>query len=158
VAIGFEPAETCNPQEQPITWDRAGPGFEGRIAALEERVAQQTVGAPSPVELFAAATVDFIFDDSGVTPTIMASVGPIESVTQVGYAQTQVKFGEVVFGGVDPQWFISLATNSSDGSDHCTYAVLDYHDTVDVFCWKGDAHNHPSPAQWSLTVFAVPTP
>lgn len=40
VAVGFEPAETCNPQELQITWDLAGPAFEGRIAALEERVAE----------------------------------------------------------------------------------------------------------------------
>lgn len=40
VAVGFEPAKSCNPQELQITWDRAGPAFEGRIAALEERVAE----------------------------------------------------------------------------------------------------------------------
>ena len=40
VAVGFEPAKPCNDEEQPITWDRAGPAFEGRIAALEQRVAE----------------------------------------------------------------------------------------------------------------------
>ena len=40
VAVGFEPAKPCNPEEHQITWDRAGPAFEGRIAALEERVAE----------------------------------------------------------------------------------------------------------------------
>ena len=40
VAVGFEPAKACNSEEQPITWDRAGPAFEARIAALEERIAE----------------------------------------------------------------------------------------------------------------------
>ena len=40
VAVGFESAKPCNPEELQISWDRAGPAFEGRIAALEERVAE----------------------------------------------------------------------------------------------------------------------
>jgi len=40
VAVGLDPAKPCNPQESQITWDRAGPAFEERIAALEEQVAE----------------------------------------------------------------------------------------------------------------------
>ena len=38
VATGLEPARPCNGQEAPITWDRAEPALEGRIAALEAQV------------------------------------------------------------------------------------------------------------------------
>lgn len=40
VAIGSEPAKPCNEEETEITWDRAGPAFESRIAELEERLAE----------------------------------------------------------------------------------------------------------------------
>jgi hypothetical protein len=157
VAVGFEPAMPCNEAESQVTWDRAGPAFEGRIAALEERVAERTVAAPSPVELFAAVTVDVTFDDSGVSPRIETSVGPIDSVTLVGTAHYRVNFGEVVFDGFDTTAFISLATNTMDDSDHCTYAISD-EDKLDIYCWQGGTSNQPEWAEWSLMVFAVPTP
>lgn len=155
VAVGLEPARPCNARTTQITWDRAGPAFEDRIAALEERVAQQTVGAPSPVELFAAATVDVTFDDSGVSPRIVTSVGSIESVTLVGTAHTRVEFGEDIFVDYDQTAFISLATNTQDDSDHCTYSISGV-SALDVYCWQGGTSNQPEWASWSLMVFAVP--
>jgi hypothetical protein len=149
VAVGFEPADACNPQEAQITWDRAGPAFEGRIAALEERVAQQTVGAPSPVEMFAAATVD--------VTNIENSVGPIESVTSVGTAHYRVDFGEDVFGDIAPRStaFISLASNSAySNPSPCTYEVYAA-DKLDILCWD-ETTGQPEDAEWSLMVFRVP--
>jgi hypothetical protein len=107
VAIGTEPARPCRHNQVQVTWDRAGAALEARLAALEERVALQTVGAPSPVELIAAATVN--------VTTIEKSVGPIESVTQVGAAHYRANFGEDVFGDIPPgsTAFIGLASNSA---------------------------------------------
>ena len=151
VAIGFEPVTACNDQESQITWDRAGPAFEERIAALEEQVASHTVGAPSPVELFAAATVD--------VTNINASVGPIESVTQVGAAHYRVDFGEDVFGDDPPHStaFISLASNSAySNPSPCTYEVHAA-DKLDILCWD-ETTGDPEDAEWSLTVFKATGP
>lgn len=151
VAIGSEPSRPCNNNEAQITWDWAGPGFEGRIAALEEQVDERTVRAPSPVELFAAATVD--------VTTIENSVGPIESVTQVGPAHYRVGFGEDVFGDIAPRStaFISLASNSAFANPApCTYEVFAA-DKLDILCWDLPT-GQPEDAEWSLMVFAVPSP
>jgi hypothetical protein len=155
VAVGFEPVKTCNGAEIQITWDRAGPAFDERLTALEERVAQQTVGAPSPVSLFAAATVD--------VTTIENSVGPIESVIQVGAAHYRVDFGEDVFGDIAPRSmaFISLASNSAySNPSPCTYEVYAA-DKLDILCWD-ETTGQPEDAEWSLMVYsantATPTP
>lgn len=147
VAVGFDPVRPCSDRETQITWDRAGPG----LAALEERIAQQTIGAPSPVELVAAATVD--------VTTIKNSVGPIESVTQVGPAHYRVGFGDDVFGEDVPHStaFISLASNSAfSNPSPCTYEVYAA-DKLDILCWDLPT-GQPEDAEWSLMVFAVPTP
>ena len=40
VAIGLEPLGTCNPAEVQVTWSSGVPGVEGRITALETRIAE----------------------------------------------------------------------------------------------------------------------
>ena len=87
VAIGPEPARQCTRMQTEISWDRAGPASDARIAALEERIAQETVAAPSAVRLFAAATVD--------VTTVENSVGPLESVTSVGPAHYRVALAKM---------------------------------------------------------------
>ena len=72
VAVGFEPAKACNPQELQITWDRAGPAFDARIAALEERIAE--LEAPF-------GTLD-LFVDCAAGETIGAALA--EAETHVG--------------------------------------------------------------------------
>jgi hypothetical protein len=109
VAVGFEPAKECKKDIQ-ITWDRAGPAFEGRIAALEERVAEleESFGT---LDLFvrcdAGDTIGVALDEARDHP------GPVQ-ITILGVCEENVTIdrNDVHFRGVSPESGIAA---SSDG-------------------------------------------
>ncbi len=109
-------------------------------------------------ELFAAATVD--------VTNVQTSVGPLESVTQLGVGHYRVAFSEDAFGDIAPLTtaFISLTSNSAiDTPTPCFYEIVDSR-TMDVRCYDlgsmGD--EQPEDAEWSLMVYQktadLPTP
>ena len=99
VAVGFEPVKKCNPEELQITWDRAGPAFEDRIAALEERVAE--LEAPfGTLELFvdcdAGDTVGAALADAQDHP------GPVNiAISGVCEENVDINRDDVTLSGLD---------------------------------------------------------
>lgn len=131
VATGAEPARRCGHRHVEITWDRAGPAFNDRIAALEARVdkLEQQVGpvpiaslldsgqatvASSPSDI---GSTDDIFDGDPKTEYRSAAVNP--AVVTLTFSDPVTFAGTAILptsGLADPAyaWQIEVADSTQD--------------------------------------------